>query len=463
MTSPQDIQRLLEARVDETLKVHQIPGAAVIAFSDKEIIAAVARGRRSAEDQAPMTLDTLFRMHSVTKMVTAATVLRLRDRDLIDLDAKLSDVAPRLARAAPELLGDLTMAQLLSHTSGLPDGSTEIAEYSRDPADLAEQTRNLAAGMVAIAEKGHVYSYSNYGFSVVGTAIEEVTGKPYAQVVAELVAHPLGLTSLCFDPIIAMTYPLSQQHPMAQGGPVVDHWYGESVRMYPAAMAFMSPNDLARLGRVYLCDGLVPGSSERFLSRQSLEEQQRRHVDMRLTDDRHYGLGMYVGPRIGDADCIGHEGYFTGMWCDLVIYPGQNCGIAWCDNRGDSRELSDARREVIATIYQELGVPAYRHERPITRDVPDEASFVGTYTRTAARPIHVDRDDGGLRLRLGGGTHPLTRHTGNIYRIDVLPELRSVRPFTPHAGCSIPSVAFYSGTYAGASHLSINGLVYGRA
>lgn len=463
MTDTQSVQRLLEARVDEILKAQRIPGAAVVAFSDEKIIAAVARGRRSVEDRAPMTLDTLFRMHSVTKMVTAATVLRLRDRDLIDLDAKLSDVVPRLARAAPELLGDLTLSHLLSHSSGLPDGSTDIGEYSRDPADLAEQTRTMAASMTAIAQKGHLYSYSNYGFSVVGTAIEEVTGRPYAQVVAELVARPLGLTSLCFDPLIAMTHPLSQQHSMAQGQPTVDHWYGESVRMYPTAMAFMSANDLARLGRVYLCGGLVPGSSERFLSHRSLEEQQRRHVDMGLIDDRHYGLGMYVGPRVGDTDCIGHEGYFTGMWCDLVIYPGQNCGIAWCDNRGDSHELSDARREVITMICQELGVPAHRRGRPITPDIPDEASFVGAYTRTAARPIHVDRDDGGLSLRLGGRVHSLTRHTGNIYRIEIPPELMGVRPLTPHAGCSVPSVAFYSGTYAEASHLSINGLVYERA
>lgn len=463
MTSSQNIQRLLEARVDELLTAHRIPGAAVVAFSDDEIIAAVAAGRRSAQDQAPMTLDTLFRMHSVTKVVTAATVLRLRDHSLVDLDAKLSDLAPYLAGAAPELLGDLTLTHLLSHTSGLPDGSTDIGEYSRDPGDLAEQTRKMATGMEAIAQKGHVYSYSNYGFSVVGTLIEEVMGKPYAQVVTELVARPLGLTSLCFDPLIAMTHPLSQQHSMIQGRPMVDHWYGESVRMYPTAMAFMSANDLARLGRVYLCGGLVPDSSKEFLSPRSLGEQLRRHIDMGLIDDRHYGLGMYVGPRVGDTDCIGHEGYFTGMWCDLVIYPGQNCGIAWCDNRGDSRELSDARREVISQICQELGVPAHRQERPITHDIPDEASFAGTYTRTAARPIHVDRDDGGLRLRLGGGSFPLTRHTGNIYRIDIPSELMSLRPLTPHAGCSVPSVTFYSGTYAEASHLSINGLVYGRA
>lgn len=465
MISPRSIEGLIEVRVDEIRKAYGTPGIVAMAFSDERIIAAVAKGWRSVEDRTPITPDTLFRLHSVTKMITAATVLRLRDRGLLDLGATLSDVAPCLVRVAPELLAELTISQLLSHTSGLPDGSTVIAEYSRDPAGLTEQTRSVATSVAAIARPGHVYSYSNYGYSVLGAAIEEATGKRFSQVVAELVARPLGLSSLCFDPITAMTYPLSQQHPVVRGRLVVDHWYGESVRFYPAAMAFMSPNDLARVGRMYLCGGLVPGSSERFLTRRSLKDQQYRLVDMGLVEDRHYGLGMYVGPRAGGADCVGHEGYFTGMWCTMMIYPDQNCGVVWCDNRGDSRELSDARREAIAAICQELGVPAHRHERPATRSVPDEAALIGTYIRKAARPIQVNREEGELRLRVGGEAFSLslTHHAGNIYRINVPPGLMSRRPLTPHAGSRTPSAAFHVGTRTEGSHLSINGLVYGRA
>ncbi len=466
MTSRHDIQRLLEGHVEEVGEEHRIPGVAAIAFRGDGIVASVARGRRSAEDTAPLTLDTLFRLHSVTKMVTAATALRLRDRGLLDLDAPLADFAPRLVQAAPGLLGDVRVSQLLSHTSGLSDGSTDISDYSRDPTDLTdltEQVRRVAAGMGTIARPGHLYSYSNYGFSVVGAAIEEVTGKPFFQVATDLVAHPLGLTSLCFDPLVAMTHPLSQHHPLVGGRPEVEHRYSGSVRLYPAAMAFMSPHDLSRLGRMYLRGGLVPESGERFLTRRSIEDQQRRRADIGLVEDRHYGLGMYVGPRAGDTECVGHEGYYTGMWCSLVLYPAQDCGIVWCDNRGESRELSDARRAAMAAVCEELGVPACRGERSISRNVPDEASFIGTYTRTAARPVHVEKGDEGLRFRLGGHAFSLIHHTGAIYRLDVAAELMGTRPLTPHAGSATPSVAFHCEPRTGECHLSINGLVYGRA
>ena len=466
MTGRHDVQELLDARVEEVGDKHRIPGIAAIAFRGDGIVASTARGRRSAQDTAPLTLDTLFRLHSVTKMVTAATALRLRDRDLLDLDAPLADFAPCLVNAAPGLLGDLRLSQLLSHTSGLSDGSTDISDYSHDLTDLTDltaQVRRVAAGMATVARPGHLYSYSNYGFSLVGAAIEEVTGKPFFQVAADLVARPLGLASLCFDPLVAMTHPLSQHHPLVGGQPEVEHRYSGSVRLYPAAMAFMSPHDLSRLGRVYLRGGLAPESGDRFLTRRSIEDQQRRHADIGLVEDRHYGLGMYVGPRAGNTDYVGHEGYYTGMWCSLALYPAQDCGIVWCDNRGESPEISDARRAAMAAVCEELGVPAYRGERPVNRGVPDEASFIGTYTRAAARPVHVEKEDEGLCLRLGGRTFPLTHRTAGIYQLHVPAQLTGTRPLSPHAGSATPSVAFHPEPRTGECHLSINGLVYGRA
>lgn len=457
----ESLRTLLESCVDDLRERFGVPGAAVVAFDETGVLGAVAAGTRSIEDPAPMTLETLFRLHSMTKMITSVTLLRLRDLGKLDLDSTLAELAPELVAAAPELLAPLTVGQLMSHTSGLPDGPTEIAGDSRDPSGLRRQTAALAPSLVPMAPPGRAYSYSNYAYSVLGAAVEELTGNTYPDVVADLVAGPLGLRSLCFDPIVAMTHPLSQQHPRSRGRLVVDHWYGESVRMYPAAMAFLSPLDLARLGRMYLCDGLVPDSADRFLAADSVAAQRHRQVDIGLVDDRHYGLGTYVGPTVGGTDVFGHEGYFTGMWCDLLVYPGQRCGIVWCDNRGEDPELSDARRAAITTVARALGVPDHHPERAPAGPPPHPAALVGTYVRRGARPVEVLRDGDGLALRLGRTTMPLTHHAGTVHRLDVPRALLGRAPLTPHSGSGTPAAAFHlaDGT---AGHLSLNGILYGR-
>lgn len=456
------LQDLLTACVQEVQDQFDVPGIAVVAFDEQGVLGSVASGRRSIEDTAPMTMNTRFRLHSMTKLLTAVMVLRLSDQGMLTLDSKLADLCPRLVSAAPNLLASLTVEQILSHTAGLPDGPTEIAGDSRDLSGLRSDTVALASGLSPVAAPGHVYSYSNYAYSVLGAAVEELVGAPYSEVMTRTVAGPLGLSSLCFDPVVAMTHPLSQQHLVRRGHLVVDHWYGESVRMYPAAMAFLDPMDLAQLGRMYLCSGHVPGSTERFLTREGVAAQCRRRVDIGLVDDRHYGLGAYVGPRVGEADCFGHEGFFTGMWCNLVIYPGQRCGIAWCDNRGDDPVISNGRRTAITRVAGMLGVPEHCSERDRSAARPDEDTLVGTYVRNGARPLKVRHDGAGLSLTLGNATFPLAHHAKSIYRLDDVPSVARARaPLAPHSGSRTPSVAFHSrGTSA--SHLSLNGILYGR-
>lgn len=461
VTGSAEFRAAVEARVDAFRTAHRVPGVAVVVFRGNGDVVATARGVRSAADPVPLTPDTLFRLYSLTKTVTAVTVLRLWDRGLLDLDTPLGDVAPRLAEAAPGTHTRLTVRQLLSHTAGLAAGVAQIAQDSGAPEALAEETRREAAAIDVIAPPGRLYSYSNHGYALLGAAVEELTGRPYAEAVAELVAEPLGLPSLCFDPLVAMTHPLSQQHVLVDEEPSVSRWYGASARLYPAGMAFMSPADLARLGRMHLSGGLVPDTSERFLSERALTEQRGRQADIGLVEDRHYGLGLYVGPRYGDADCCGHEGYYTGTWCYLMLYPGQDLGVVWCDNRGHDTVLSAARREAIDAILQELGVPAEPRERPFVPEAPGDVT--GTYTRPSTLPVRVARGEDGLCLLLGRWKMPLTHHSGAVHRITVpSPALMNLPPFTPHSGSRTPAAAFLRGADGEVSHLSVNGIVYGR-
>ncbi|HEY5224895.1 MAG TPA: serine hydrolase domain-containing protein [Microbacteriaceae bacterium] len=146
------------------------------------------------------TRDTAFRIASCTKSFTAATVLLLRDRGILDLDAPITrfvsafrPAVPAHAPVAP------TVRMLLTMSAGLPtDDPWGDRQEAMTPAEL---TALLTAGVPFVSVPGTAFEYSNLGYALLGQVIENVTGRDYIEfVTAELLA-PLGLTATTFDPL----------------------------------------------------------------------------------------------------------------------------------------------------------------------------------------------------------------------------------------------------------------------
>lgn len=143
-------------------------------------------GQRCAHGD-PVTIDTAFRVGSVTKLLTAALALDLADDHLIDLDAPLLELTdhpdPR-ARA-------ITTRQLLTHTSGLPD----LAPHATPDAPW----RTTLAARPLWTAPGALWSYSNAGYALVGAALERLTDRPYQALLADRLLAPLHLEHTTAD------------------------------------------------------------------------------------------------------------------------------------------------------------------------------------------------------------------------------------------------------------------------
>jgi CubicO group peptidase (beta-lactamase class C family) len=154
------------------------------------------RGRRPAlhrdhrpalRPRRPGTIDTAFRVGSVTKLLTAALALDLADDHLLDLDAPL----PALADHPDPRAAAITTRQLLTHTSGLPDLDPHAA------ADVPWRTA-LAARPLWTAP-GALWSYSNAGYALVGEHLERLAHRPYPALLAERLLAPLHLAHTTAD------------------------------------------------------------------------------------------------------------------------------------------------------------------------------------------------------------------------------------------------------------------------
>ncbi|HEX6622876.1 MAG TPA: serine hydrolase domain-containing protein, partial [Pyrinomonadaceae bacterium] len=176
----------LEKVVLDELRETKTPGAAIAIVNGGRVVYAKGFGVRDVETNTPVTADTLFRLGSTTKMFTGAAAVVLAEQGKIRLDAPVGDYAKGL----PPKLSRVTAHQLLSNAAGVADFSPP--SVSHDDAVLAAMVRGWKDDAL-FGEPGKVYSYSSPGFWLAGYVIEEAGGKPYADMMEELLFKPLGM------------------------------------------------------------------------------------------------------------------------------------------------------------------------------------------------------------------------------------------------------------------------------
>lgn len=186
-----------------------IPGGAVALARNGSVVLSKGYGLADKNGGVPVTPASLFRVASLSKPVTAAAVLKLRESGLLDLDARVFDILsgiepPPGASVDPRLAG-VTVLDLLRHSGGWDRTasfdpmfrSREIAEAFGvpPPADAASVIRFMK-GQPLDLDPGTRYAYSNFGYCLLGRIIERLTGQSYEAYVREAVLDPAGASGL---------------------------------------------------------------------------------------------------------------------------------------------------------------------------------------------------------------------------------------------------------------------------
>lgn len=190
------------------LAEHQVPGASVAIARDGRIIYARGFGLADVEKKLPVLPDSLFRIASISKPITAVAVMKLVEQGKLKLDDRIVDLLELKIPEAPQ--GDprwklITIRQLLEHSAGFDrDKSGDPMFKSREFA-IEEKvmppagTKEIIACMVRRPlnfDPGQRMSYSNFGYCLLGRAIEKVSGQSYEAFVIEHVLKPVGVTKM---------------------------------------------------------------------------------------------------------------------------------------------------------------------------------------------------------------------------------------------------------------------------
>ncbi len=285
----------------------RIPGMALAIVRHGRIERLSTYGIANLETGTPVTPDSVFPIASLDKAITASGVLKAAELGKLGLDdpiRKYVDVP----------LPGVTLANLLSHTSGLPDMGVALAQrygshgfQHYTTAELLDAVRNASPD----AGPGVQYSYSDAGLFLAQLATQQALGKPWFEFMQEALFRPAGMRQVCtFDPQAVILHRVSSytfdeaQHLIRDDR--TDVQYGE---LYNDSG--MTVGDFARW--VIMLDGrgpLAPASVARMTTQQVLADGSDAHEIYTFSG---YGLG------VGLDDLLGHR---------MILHTGSS-GVAW--------------------------------------------------------------------------------------------------------------------------------------
>src|SRR6266700_1953767 len=195
LSDPREVETFLDGVISKQMRVDHIPGAAVSVVKDGRLL--FAKGYGSADLQAGRPVNaqtTLFRVASVSKLFTATAVLQLAEQGKLNLHADVNIYLKtfHLPATYPE---PITLAHLLTHTAGFESRATGM-EAARTTSDLEPLGQLLAEHIPArVRPPGELTAYSNYGYALAVYIVEQVSGMPYAQYVAQHIFQRLRMRS----------------------------------------------------------------------------------------------------------------------------------------------------------------------------------------------------------------------------------------------------------------------------
>lgn len=183
--------------IETYAKEHNFNGT-ILVQKNGEIRFAKSFGLANIPFKVPNTIQTKYKIASITKALTSVLILQLHEQGKIDLNKTIGTYLPDYAGEGAD---KVTLHQLLNHTSGLPNFDTvkdiETALKSGLPAYQTPYTSDellakFCSGKLVNAP-GKVFDYNNGDYVILGKIIERVSGKPYEQVLQERILQPLGL------------------------------------------------------------------------------------------------------------------------------------------------------------------------------------------------------------------------------------------------------------------------------
>ncbi|WP_250403308.1 serine hydrolase [Streptomyces cellostaticus] len=466
----------LDGLVRDEMRRTGVPGVAVGVVHRGRVVYAKGFGVREVGKSGRIDTGTVFQLASLSKPLASTVVSAAVGRGVVGWDDRMAVRDPGFALKNPYVTANVTIADLFSHRSGLPDHAGDLLEDLGYPRDYILRHLRLEP----LAPFRASYAYTNYGLTAAGVAVADAAKTSWPRLAADTLFKPLGMDRSSYE---RADYDRAADKASAHVE-VDGRWKPSTTEnadgQAPAGGASSTVDDLTRWMRLQLDNGTFDG--RRQVDPKALDQTRIPHsVAMDplapAGEPGFYGLGWNVGYDERGRLRLNHSGAFDlGAATAVTLLPGERLGIvvltngqpigvpeavaaAFLDIAQHGRQTVDwpAFYEKVVRAAAYTGASSTDYARPPAHPEPAGAAavYTGTYANEYYGPVTVTGDrGGGLSMTLGPRrmSFPLSHYTGDTF---------SYRTRGENAA-GLSGVAFHtrSGRATGVTieHLDANGL-----
>ena len=382
LTTPVYIEGDPTWTIEDRMEHYGVPGVSIAVINDGKLAWTKTYGIMDKESTSPVTKNTLFQAASISKPVTAYGALKLVEQNKVALSNDINTYLKSWKVPDNEFTDEkkVTIKNLLNHSAGITVHG--FLGYSTDlPVPTLLQILNgtsPANSRPSIVDKvpEESFRYSGGGYNIIQQMMIDVEGKPFPDIMKELVLQPLEMNNSTYNqPLTA------QQLPMAATGYLPDnsmvkgkrHTYPE---MAPAGL-WTTAEDLAKFA-INIQESLK-GKSEKGLSKEMTTKMLTPFVE------EFTGLGIFINKK-KDEIYFGHGGWNEGFSSELIAHKDKGYGVVVLTNSNHPAFISELIRSVALTYQWEDYVPTYQ-QMEIEPSVIAEIS--GRYQIDDNRVVHI--------------------------------------------------------------------------
>lgn len=321
----------------EMLEKYNLPGLQIAVWQNGKIVWSQAFGKADVEKNLLVKSDTKFRVGSISKLLTAAALMRLNEKKMIDLDATVQ----KYVTTFPQKKYPVTIRELAGHTAGIrhyemkdfvnfagaefTNTSDGLRIFSDDPLKFEPETE---------------YFYSSYGYNLLGAAIEAAAKKDFAKVVEDEVLKPLQMKNTTGDLDDAKIKNRAVFYSVGGDGKFSVAAKIENRHRLPSGGYLSTAEDLTKLGAAFLSDGFLRKKTlETVLTSQKLKSGAETGV----------GIGWRIKKKPDGGRIFHHGGAIEGGRAFILIDENSKTVVVLLANR--MANFAEAEAEQLAEIF----------------------------------------------------------------------------------------------------------------